>query len=119
MNQVVVSTKQRFRLRIFILGKGISIASRYLISKIKDIVVTKSQDQKEWREIVEIEQDFNTLSRESLQSFRTLLEVLSGEDARRLSQDCASRLPQPTKQITSPSSLYPKKLYALVFPPRH
>jgi hypothetical protein len=97
MNQVVVSTKQRFRLRIFVLGKGISIASRYLISKIKDLVETKSQEQEEWREIVEIEQDFNTLSRESLHSFRTLLEVLSGEDARRLSQDLHIKA-APTQQ---------------------
>jgi hypothetical protein len=86
-NQVIVSTKQRFRLRIYVLGKGLSIASRFLISKIRDIVLHKSQDQKEWREIVEMEQDFNALSRESLRSFRSLLEVLSGEDARRLSQD--------------------------------
>jgi hypothetical protein len=91
MNQVIVSTKQRFRLRIYVLGKGLSIASHYLISKIRDIVLHKSQDQKEWREIVEIEQDFNTLSRESLHSFRALLEVLSGEDARRLSQALRTR----------------------------
>jgi hypothetical protein len=87
MNQVVVSTKQRFRLRIYVLGKGLSIASHYFISKIRDIVLHKSQDQKEWREIAEIEQDFNSLSRESLRSFRALLEVLSSEDARKLSQD--------------------------------
>lgn len=91
MNQVLVSTKQRFRLRIYVLGKGLSIASHYLISKIGEIVHHKSQDQKEWREIVEIEQDFNALSRESLRSFRALLEVLSGEDARRLSQDLRNR----------------------------
>lgn len=91
MNQVIVSTKQRFRLRIYVLGKGLSIASHYLISKIRDVVLHKSQEQKEWREIVEIEQDFNTLSRESLLTFRTLLEVLSGEDARRLSQDLRTK----------------------------
>ena len=91
MNQVIVSTKQRFRLRIYVLGKGISIASHYLISKIKDLVSHRSEDQKEWRDIVEIEQDFNTLSRESLRSFRALLEILSSEDARRLSQDLRTR----------------------------
>ncbi|MFN8009032.1 MAG: hypothetical protein U0V70_18785 [Terriglobia bacterium] len=91
MHQVVVSTKQRFRLRIYVLAKGISIASHYLINKITDLVTHRSQDQKEWREIVEIEQDFNTLSRESLRSFRALLEVLSSEDARRLSQDLRTR----------------------------
>jgi len=92
MNQVIVSAKQRFRLRIYIIGKGLSIASHYLISKIKDIVLHKNQEEKEWREVVEIEQDFNTLSRESLRSFRALLEVLSGEDARRLSQDLRTRV---------------------------
>ena len=90
-NQVIVSAKQRFRLKIYVIGKGLSIASHYLIAKIKDIVLHRSQEEKEWKEIVEIEQDFNTLSRESLRSFRALLEVLSGEDARRLSQDLRAR----------------------------
>ena len=91
MNQVIVSAKQRFRLKIYILGKGLSIASHYLISKIKDVVLHKSQEEKEWRQIVEIEQDFNTLSNESIRSFRSLLEVLSGEDARRLSRDLRAK----------------------------
>ena len=92
MNQVIVSAKQRFRLRIYMLGKGLSIASHYLISKIKDVVLRKSQEEKEWRQIVEIEQDFNTLSNESLRSFRALLEVLSGEDARKLSRDLLAKV---------------------------
>lgn len=97
MNQVVVSAKQRFRLKLYILGKGLSIASHYMISKIRNIVAHKSQEEKEWRQIVEIEQDFNLLSAESLRSFRSLLEVLSGEDALRLSQDLRSRTVSPRR----------------------
>lgn len=86
LHQVVISTKQRFRLKLFIIGKGISITSRYLLLRIRDIVTHRSQADKEWEEIIGIGNDFQKLSQESVQSFHALLEALSNEAAKTLAQ---------------------------------
>jgi hypothetical protein len=86
LNQMLISTKQRFRLRLFIIGKGLSIASRYLVVRIKNVISQRSQAEREWEEIVGIGNDFQRLSEESIQSFRSLLEALSNDSARALAQ---------------------------------
>jgi len=86
LNQMLISTKQRFRLRLFIIGKGISIASHYLVARIKNIVSQRNQADQEWEEIVGIGNDFQRLSEESIRSFRSLLEALSNDAARALAQ---------------------------------
>ncbi|HEU0049969.1 MAG TPA: hypothetical protein VFQ43_20440, partial [Nitrososphaera sp.] len=80
------STKQRFRLKLFIIGKGISITSRYLLLRIKDIVTHRSQTDKEWEQVIGIGNDFQKLSQESVQSFHALLEALSNDAAKTLAQ---------------------------------
>jgi hypothetical protein len=86
LNQMLISTKQRFRLRLFIIGKGVSIASHYLVARIKNIVSQRNQADQEWEEIVGIGNDFQRLSEESIRSFRSLLEALSNDAARALAQ---------------------------------
>ena len=86
LHQMLISTKQRFRLKLFIIGKGISITSRYLLLRIKDIVTHRSQTDKEWEEIIGIGNDFQKLSQESVRSFHALLEALSNDAAKTLAQ---------------------------------
>ena len=86
LHQMLISTKQRFRLKLFIIGKGISITTRYLLLRIRDIVTHRSQADKEWEEIIGIGNDFQKLSQESVQSFHALLEALSNDAAKTLAQ---------------------------------
>ena len=86
LHQILVSARQRFRLKLYILGKGVSIASRYLIERIKNVINRRSAVDQEWDEIVGIERDFRRLSQESVQSFRGLLEALSQDAAKELAR---------------------------------
>ncbi|MEW5975348.1 MAG: hypothetical protein AB1898_06020 [Acidobacteriota bacterium] len=86
LHQFVVSTGQRFRLKLHIIGKALSITSRYLLRHIEDVILRRSPEEKDWQQVVSISQDFQRLSDESLQSFRVLLDSLSNDDARRLAQ---------------------------------
>ncbi|PYV89577.1 MAG: hypothetical protein DMG05_13250, partial [Acidobacteria bacterium] len=86
LHQILVSASQRFRLKLYILGKGVSIASRYLIERIKNVINRRSAVDQEWDEIVGIEKDFRRLSQESVQSFRGLLEALSQDAAKELAR---------------------------------
>jgi hypothetical protein len=85
LHRMLTSAKQRFRLKLYIVGKGISITTHYLLKSIQNIVTRRSSDEREWEQILRIEEDFRTLSNESVQSFRTLLEALSSDAAKELS----------------------------------
>jgi hypothetical protein len=91
LHQILASAKQRFRLKLYVLGKGVSIASHYLMQRIKAVLNHHSTADREWNEIASIGQDYQKLSDESLQSLHALLEALSHEAARELA--LAMRLP--------------------------
>jgi hypothetical protein len=85
LHRLLTSAKQRFRLRLYILGKGLSITSHYLVRHIGNIVARRSSEDRDWEEILGVEQDFQRLSSESVQSFQTLLQALSNDGVKQLS----------------------------------
>ena len=103
LHRLLTSAKQRFRLKLYILGKGISITSHYLVKRIGNIVSRRSSEDQEWEQILGVEQDFQRLSNESVQSFQNLLEGLSNDAVRELSS--ALGLPsapsQPAQSLTN------------------
>jgi hypothetical protein len=86
LHHILASTKQRFRLKLYILGKGLSITSHYFAKSIRNVVTHRSSDDREWDQILGVQQDFKRLSNESVRSFRVLLEALSCDAARELSR---------------------------------
>jgi hypothetical protein len=86
LHRLLTSAKQRFRLKVYILGKGISITSHYLVKRIGSIVTHRSSEDLEWEQIVGAEQDFQRLSNESVQSFQNLLQALSSDGVKELSR---------------------------------
>ena len=91
LHRLITSAKQRFRLKLFILGKGISITSHYLVKRIGSIVSRRSSEDQEWEQILGAEQDFQRLSNESVQSFQNLLQALSNDGVRELSSTLGLR----------------------------
>ena len=91
LHRLITSAKQRFRLKLFILGKGISITSDYLVKRIGSIVSRRSSEDQEWEQILGAEQDFQRLSNESVQSFQNLLQALSNDGVRALSSTLGLR----------------------------
>ena len=79
LHQFLVSTGERFRLRVYILGQGFGLATRYLLRATDRILHNRTNAEQEWDQISRIQTDLHTLSAESLRSFRTLLTSLTAE----------------------------------------
>jgi len=79
LHQFVVSTAERYRLRVYILGQSFGLATRALMRSTKRIVHDEPEAEQEWDQIESVREDFETLTRESLDSLRVLLTSLSAE----------------------------------------
>lgn len=79
LHQFLVSTAERFRLRVYILGRSIALATSFLFRSTRRIVDRQPEADREWEQIQAIRQDFQTLTDESLESLRVLLTSLAAE----------------------------------------
>jgi hypothetical protein len=72
LHHFLVSTAERFRLRLSILSRGFSLLGRLLFR-------ATHQPEPAWNDIVAIQHDVAALSNETLESFRSLLISLAAE----------------------------------------
>jgi hypothetical protein len=83
LNQLVhrflVTTTERYRLRVYILGRSFGLATRFLLDSTRRIVSGEPDAEREWDQIQAVRQDFQTLTDESLESLRVLLTSLAAE----------------------------------------
>lgn len=79
VHQFLVSTSERFRLRVYILGQSFGLATRSLLRSTQRIVADEPEAEREWEQVDAIRQDFDTLTRDSLDTLRVLLTSLSAE----------------------------------------
>ena len=84
LHQFLVSTGERFRLRLYVLGRGFGLATRYLLQSTRRIVSNEPESEREWQQIEALRDDFQTLTDESMASLRTLLTSLSAEQREHL-----------------------------------
>lgn len=79
LHQFVVSTSERYRLRLYIIGRGFGLASRQLLKSTKRIVENTPEAEREWEQLQAIRHDYQTLTDESLESLRVLLTSLAAD----------------------------------------
>ncbi len=79
LHQFLVSTAERYRLRLYIIGRSFGLASRFLLDSTQRIVNREPEADREWEQIQAIRRDFQTLTEESLDSLRILLTSLAAE----------------------------------------
>lgn len=79
LHNFIVTTAERYRLRIYILGRSFGLATRFLLSSTKRIVEGQPNAEKDWEQIQFVREDFQTLTDESLQSLKVLLTSLAAE----------------------------------------
>lgn len=93
LHQFLVSASERFRLKVYILGRSFALASRYLLKSIRTIgsPATEAEKQREWEQIIAIRSDFQSLTDESLDSLKLLLTAMAHEDKQDLLREIASR----------------------------
>src|SRR5258707_3595808 len=66
LHQFLVSTAERYRLRVYILGRSFALGARFLLDSTQRIVRKEPEADREWQQIQAIRQDFQTLTTESL-----------------------------------------------------
>jgi len=79
LHSFLVTTAERYRLRVYILGRSFGLASRFLLASTKRIAGNEPDADKEWEQIQFIREDFQTLTGESRASLRVLLTSLAAE----------------------------------------
>lgn len=84
LHQFLVSTAERYRLRIYVLGRGFGLATRYLLHSTRRLAAQEPESEREWEQIQAIREDFQTLTDESLLSLKVLLTSLAAERREKL-----------------------------------
>lgn len=79
LHRFLVTTAERFRLRVYILGRSFGLATRFLLDSTRRIVTDQPEAEREWDQIQVVRQDFQTLTDESLESLRVLLTSLAAD----------------------------------------
>jgi hypothetical protein len=79
LHQFLVSTSERYRLKLYILGRSFAIGTRFLLESTERVVRGEPEADREWDQIQAIRHDFQHLTDESLDSLRLLLTSLAAE----------------------------------------
>jgi hypothetical protein len=79
LHQFLVSTSERYRLRVYILGRSFAIGTRFLLESTGHILNGEPESEREWDQVQAIRHDFQTLTDESLESLKVLLTSLAAE----------------------------------------
>jgi hypothetical protein len=91
LHQFLVSAAERYRLKVYILGRSFGLVTRYLLRSIQNIGHGAPEAEREWDQIEAIRSDFQTLTDESLDTLRVLLTAMASEDRQDLLRQIASR----------------------------
>jgi hypothetical protein len=79
LHQFLVSTSERYRLRIYILGRSFALGTKFLLDSTERIVKGEPETGRDWDQIQAIRHDFQALTNESLDSLKVLLTSLAAE----------------------------------------
>jgi hypothetical protein len=79
LHQFLVSTSERYRLKLYILGRSFALGTRFLLESTERIVRGEPEAEREWDQIQAIRHDFQNLTDQSLDSLRLLLTSLAAE----------------------------------------
>ena len=82
LHRVLVSTAERFRLRLYIIGQGVGMIIRFLAGTTRRIRETRSTQDRDWNDVAALRSDFRTLTDESMESFRACLASLAAQAGR-------------------------------------
>lgn len=79
LHHFLVTTAERYRLRLYILGRSVGLAVRYMVRSTRKIASGDKESDREWDQIAAIRGDLGTLTDESLESLKALLVSMATE----------------------------------------
>jgi hypothetical protein len=92
LHRFLVTSAERFRLRLYVLGQGLGVVLRFLAGSTRRIRDTRSTADRDWNDVNALRSDFRTITDESLESFRVCLASLAAQ-SRRLSSGATEQPP--------------------------
>jgi hypothetical protein len=69
--------KDRFKLKLYIIGKGIYMAGSYLVKSTKNLISVRGEEEKEWERINDLLSDYKELSRETMACLQLIHDSMS------------------------------------------
>jgi hypothetical protein len=87
LRHVLVTSTERFRLHVYILGRSFALATRHLLQATRRILRDEPGQDRQWTAVDDALQDVRTLTDKSLETLRALLQALERQrdvDVRRL-----------------------------------
>ena len=81
INQFLISMKDRFKLKLYIIGKGIYMAGSYLVKSTKTLIGSKGEEEKDWQRINDLLSDYKELSRETMACLQLIHDSISLDQA--------------------------------------
>jgi hypothetical protein len=94
LRRFLVTSVERFRLHIYILGRGIALATRLLLDATRRIVGNEPHAERHWKSVEDAMADLQTLTDQSLESLRALLQSIDRQRA----EDTLSDLERPEEE---------------------
>ena len=102
LHRFLVTAGEGYRLRLYILGRSLSVATLFLLDSSQRTKAAKDDD---WEQIQAARHDFQTLTDESLASLRALLNALAGQRSQQALWQLAERREQWKEAPETPSVL--------------
>jgi len=81
LRHMLVTSTERFRLHLYILGRSFGLATRYLLQATKRIIRNEPDAERQWKNVENSMADIQTLTDKSLESLKTILQSLDREPA--------------------------------------
>jgi len=91
LHQFLVSAAERYRLKVYILGRSFGLATRFLLRSIESLGTGAGEAEREWEQIEAIRSDLQTLTDESLDSLRVVLTAIARDDREDLLRQISPR----------------------------
>ncbi len=82
LHRFLVTTGERFRLRLYVIGQGVGMVVRFLAGTTRRIRETGASDDRDWNDVAALRGDFRTLTEESLESLRACLASVAAQTRR-------------------------------------
>lgn len=76
LRHVLVTSTERFRLHLYILGRSFELATRYLLQATRQIIRDEPGAERQWTAADDALHDIRTLTDKSLETLRALLQAL-------------------------------------------
>jgi hypothetical protein len=102
LRHLLVTSAERFRLHVYVIGRSIGVATRFLLEATRRIAGREPEGDRSWKQGEDALADLRTLTDETLESLRALLQSLDRQSA----EETLARLEETDDGPKAPLDVY-------------